>query len=88
MHGEGTTMTTLAREDRGSQQLSRIPVVIPVRIAVLPTSTGAVFGPVPGALLEIGLGRGRVRVRWELPPGTRLVISLPVDTPTLHLEAE
>jgi hypothetical protein len=62
--------------------------VILVRIAVLPASKGAVFAPVPGALLEIGRGRARVRVRWELPPGTRLVISLPVDAPILHLEAE
>jgi hypothetical protein len=70
------------------REFSRIPAVIPVRVEILPSSPVAAFAVVPGALLNIGRGGGRVRVRWEFPPRTRLVISLPIGMPSLRLPAE
>lgn len=70
------------------RDFSRIPVVIPVHVECFRTSQAAPFAVVPGALLNIGRGGGRVRVRRELPPRTRLVISLPIGMPGLPLPAE
>jgi hypothetical protein len=67
---------------------SRIPVVIPVRVERFRTSQAAPLAVVPGTLLNIGRGGGRVRVRREFPPRTRLVISLPIGMPGLRLPAE
>jgi hypothetical protein len=70
------------------REFFRIPVVIPVRVEIFPSSQGAASSVVPGALLNIGRGGGRVRVRWEFPARTRLVISLPIEIPSLRLPAE
>jgi len=70
------------------REFSRIPVVIPVLVESFPISQAAAFAVVPGALLNIGRGGGRVRVRWEFPRRTRLVISLPIGMPSLRLPAE
>jgi hypothetical protein len=70
------------------REFSRIPVVLPVRVESFPTSQAAAFAVVPGVLLNIGRGGGRVRVRWEFPPRTRLVISLPIGMPSWRLPAE
>ena len=78
----------IQRNDGPPREFSRIPVVIPVRVEILPANKGGVCAAVPGVLLNIGCGGGRVRVRWELPPGTRVFISLPVGTPGLRLLAE
>jgi len=79
---------TIQRSDGPPREFSRIPGVIPVRVEILPASKGGVFAAVPGVLLNIGCGGGKVRVRWDLPPGTRGFISLPVGTPGLRLLAE
>lgn len=70
------------------REFSRIPVVIPVRVEIFPTSKAVAFAPVPGTLLNIGRGGGRVRVRWQSLPQTRLFISLPVGMPSFRLPAE
>jgi hypothetical protein len=77
-----------ARGDRDIREFSRIPVVIPVRVEIFPIPPTAGFAGVPGTLLNIGRGGGRVRVRWEFPPHTRLFISLPMGMPSLRLQAE
>ena len=74
--------------DRDTREFSRVPVVIPVRVEIFPASKVAAFAAVSGTLLNIGRGGGRVRVRWESPPQTRLFISLPVGMPSLRLPAE
>jgi hypothetical protein len=81
-------METIHRSDGPSREFSRVPVVIPVRVEILPASKGGVFAAVPGVLLNIGCGGGNVRVRWDLAPGTRVLISLSVGTPGLRLPAE
>ena len=81
-------METIHRSDGPSREFSRIPVVIPVRVEILSANKGDVAPPLPGVLLNIGCGGGRVRVRWELPPGTRVFVSLPVGTPGIRLLAE
>jgi hypothetical protein len=78
----------ILRNDGPPREFSRIPVVIPVRVEILPVNKSGVFAAVPGVLLNIGCGGGRVRVRLELPPGTRVFISLPMGTPGLRLLAE
>jgi hypothetical protein len=70
------------------REFTRVPVVIPVRVQILTAKKGSVVAAAPGVLLNIGCGGGRVRVRWELSAGTRVLISLPVGTPVLHLLAE
>ena len=60
-------METIHRSDGPSREFSRIPVVIPVRVEILPASKGGVFAAVPGVLLNIGCGGGKVRVRWVNP---------------------
>ncbi len=74
--------------DHDTRSFSRIPVVIPVRIEILRPSKRAVFASIPGALLNVGCGGGRVRISWEIPPRSRLLISLPAGTPSLRLLAE
>lgn len=88
MHGTGAPTTAPQRGDHDSREFSRIPLVIPVRVEVFPTPPAAGFAAVPGVLLNIGRGGGRVRVRWEIPPRTHLFISLPVGSPSLRLLAE
>lgn len=88
MHGSGVPATAPQRGDRDNREFSRIPVVIPVRVEVSPPPPKAGFATVAGALLDIGRGGGRVRVRQELPPRSRLFISLPVGLPNLRLAAE
>lgn len=88
MYGASVSMVTPRGVEQDTREFSRIPVVIPVRVEILPASKEAVFAVVPGALLEIGRGGGRVRVRWEFPPRTRLFISLPVGAPSLRLLGE
>lgn len=78
----------IQRNDGPPREFSRIPVVIPVCVEILPANKDDVFAAVPGVLLNIGCGGGRVRVRLELPPGTRVFISLPVVTAGLRLLAE
>ena len=78
----------IQRNDGPPREFSRIPVVIPVRVEILPANKAGAFAAVPGVLLNIGCGGGRVRVRSELPPGTRVFISLPVGTPDHRLLAE
>ncbi len=59
----------------------RIPVVIPVRVMRASVSPGgAVEAAMPGILLNIGRGGGRLRVRGRLPLHTRLVVFLPVHS--------
>lgn len=70
------------------REYTRIPVVIPVRVQILTAKKGSVAAAVPGVLLNISCGGGTARVRWNLPAGTRVLISLPVGTPVLHLLAE
>ena len=74
--------------DRDMRESSRIPVVIPVRVDIFSTPPLAAFAAVPGTLLNIGRGGGRVRVRWECPAHTRPFISLPMGMPSLRLPAE
>ncbi len=81
-------LTRACRGDRNLREFSRIPVVIAVRVEIIPAPTGAVFAAVPGTLLNIGRGGGRVRLRWEFQPQTRLFVSLPVGTPSLRLTAD
>lgn len=88
MHKSHPQMETIHRSGGRSRASSRIPVVIPVRIEILPTSEGGVYAAVPAILLNIGCGGGNVRVRWDLAPGTRVFISLSVGTPGLRLLAE
>ncbi len=88
MYRTGVPTTAPQRGDRDIREFSRIPVVIPVRVEIFPSSEGAAFAAVPGTLLNIGRGGGRVRVRWEFPPHTRLFISLPMGMPSLRLPAE
>lgn len=88
MHHTDMPRTACQTGDRDMRGFSRIPVVIPVRVESFPTSQAAAFAVVPGVLLNIGRGGGRVRVRWEIPPRTRLVISLPIGMPSLRLPAE
>lgn len=76
------------RGDRDLREFSRISVLIPVRVEIVPLSTGAASDGPPGTLLNIGRGGGRVRVRWEFPPRTRLFISLPIGSTCLRLLAE
>jgi hypothetical protein len=71
-----------------SREFSRIPVVIPVRIEILPSIKGSGYAAVPAVLLNVGCGGGNVRVRWELAPGMRVFICLAVGTPGLRLPAE
>ncbi|HSD49852.1 MAG TPA: PilZ domain-containing protein [Candidatus Methylomirabilis sp.] len=70
------------------REFSRIPVVIPVRVNILPASRGDANVAVPAVLLNISCGGGTVRLRWDLPPGTRVFISWSVGTPEVHLPAE
>lgn len=88
MHGARLLMGTFLEDDRDPREFSRIPVVIPVRVEILPAWKGAVFAAVPGVLLNIGGGGARLRVGWEFSPRTRLFISLPVGMPGLRLLAE
>jgi hypothetical protein len=81
-------METLHRSDGQSREFSRIPVVMPVRVEILPAPQGGVHAAVPAVLLNIGCGGGRVRVRGDLAPGTRVFIALSVETPDLRLPAE
>lgn len=84
----GLSMGISLVEDRDHREFSRIPVVIPVRVEILPACQGDVFAAVPGALLNIGRGGARLRVGWEFHPRTRLFISLPKGIPNLRLLAE
>ncbi len=88
MFGVGLPTTACRPGDRDMREFSRIPVVIPVRVEILPTPPMARFAAVPATLLNIGRGGGRVRLRWELPPQARLFISLPVGMPSLRLTPE
>jgi hypothetical protein len=81
-------METLHRSGGQSREFSRIPVVMPVRVEILPASQGGVHAAVPAVLLNIGCGGGRVRVRGDLAPRTQVMISLSVGTPGLRLPAE
>ncbi len=81
-------METIHRSTGPSREFSRLPVVIPVRVEFLPASKGGVYAAVPAVLLDIGCGGGKVRVRCDLAPGTRVYISLSVGTPGLRLQAE
>jgi hypothetical protein len=78
----------IRRDDGPFREFSRISVVIPIRIEILPPAAGGVFAAVPGVLLNIGCGGGQVRVRWDLPPRTRVFIFLPAETSGLRLLAE
>ncbi len=71
-----------------TREFLRIPVVMPIRVEIFPATNANGLTAVPGTLLNIGRGGGRVRVRWEFPPGARLSISLPAGSPTLRLLAE
>lgn len=76
------------RDDGPFREFSRVSVVIPVRVEILPPTRGGVFAAVPGVLLNIGCGGGQVRVRWDLLPGTRLFFFLPAEPSGLRLLAE
>lgn len=82
------TLTACQPGDRDMREFSRIPVVIPVLVEVFPTLPKAGSAAVPGTLLNIGRGGGRVRLRWECPAHTRLFISLPIGIPSLQFPAE
>ena len=82
------SMTASQLGDRDMREFSRIPVVIPVCVEIFPPSKAVAFAAVPGTLLNIGRSGGRVRVRCESPPQTRLFISLPVGTPSIRLPAD
>ncbi len=88
MFGEGPSLTVCRPGDRDMREFSRIPVVIPVRVEILPAPPLAGLAAVPGTLLNIGRGGGRVRLRWEFPPQTLLFISLPAGMPSLRLAGE
>jgi hypothetical protein len=88
MHHTDMPTTPCQTGDGDMGDFSRIPVVIPVRVECFRTSQAAPLAVVPGTLLDIGRGGGRVRVRREFPPRTRLVISLPIGMPGLWLPAE
>jgi hypothetical protein len=88
MHKDRAPNEPIQRHDGPHREFSRIPVLIPVRIENLPPNMGNGLLSVPGVLLNIGCGGGRVRVRMELPPGARVLISLPVGGPGLRLLAE
>jgi hypothetical protein len=88
MFDVGVITTTCRPGDRDVREFSRIPVVIPVRVEIMPAPPTAGFAAVPGTLLNIGCGGGRVRLRWRFPPQTRLIISLPVGMPGFRLTAE
>ncbi len=88
MHGASAPTVALRRRGQDTRKFLRMPVVIPLRAEILRASHEAMFASVPGALLNVGCGGGRVRFRWELPPRTRLFISLPAGTPLLRLLAE
>jgi hypothetical protein len=81
-------METIPRTAGPSKEFSRIPVIMPARVEFLPASEGGVYAGLPAVLLDIGCGGGKVRVRWDLAPGTRVFISLSVGTPGLRLPAE
>lgn len=81
-------METIHRSDGQSREFSRIPVVIPVRVEILAALRGSVYAAVPAVLLNIGCGGGKVRVRWDLAPRTRVFICMSVGTPGLRLPAE
>ena len=84
MYGVGASTRTCRTGDQNLREFSRIPVVIPVRVEIIAAPTVAVFAAVPGTLLNIGRGGGRVRLRWEFQPQTRLFVSLPVGMPSLR----
>jgi hypothetical protein len=88
MHRTGGAGGSSRRGEPNAREFSRIPVVIPVRVEVLPAQPAAGFHSVPGAVLDIGRGGARVRVRWEFQSRARLFISLPVGSPGLRLPAE
>jgi hypothetical protein len=79
---------TIHRVDGPPREFSRIPVVLPVRVEILPPIKDGVFADVPAVLLNIGCGGGKVRVRWDLAPRTQVMISLSVGTPGLRLPAQ
>ena len=58
MHGARLLMGTFVDEDRDPREFSWIPVVIPVRVEILPAWKGAVFAAVPGALQSVLLRQG------------------------------
>jgi hypothetical protein len=88
MYRVGVFAKTCRTGDPNLREFSRIPVVIPVRVEIIGTPTVAVFAAVPGTLLNIGRGGGRVRLRWEFQPQTRLFVSLPLGMPSLRLTAD
>jgi hypothetical protein len=88
MYGVGVFTRTCRTGDRNLREFSRISVVIPVRVEIIPAPTVVDFAAVPGTLLNIGRGGGRVRLRWEFQPQTRLFVSLPVCMPSLRLSAD
>lgn len=91
MHPTGTPRKTAqerGRDVRDAREFLRIPVVIPVRVEMLSAAGADSPAVVPGTLLNIGRGGGRVRARGEFPPGSRLSICVPAGSPTLRLLAE
>ena len=88
MYHTDIPMTACQADREDMREFLRIPVVIPVRVEVFPASQAETFAVVPGALLNIGRGGGKVRVRWEFPPLTRLIVSLPIAMPNLRIPAE
>ncbi len=88
MHDTGMPNGDPRGDEGDPREFSRIPVVIPVRVEVSPPPPEAGCATVAGALLDIGRGGGRVRVRQELPLHSRLFVWLPVGLPNLPLAAE
>ncbi len=88
MHGPSAPIVAPRIGGQHARKFLRMPAVIPVRVEFLQDSNEAMFTSVPGALLNVGCGGGRVRFRWELSVRTRLFISLPAGTPHLRLLAE
>ncbi len=88
MHGASVPTVAPRRGGQDTRKFLRMSVVIPVRAEILWASHESKFASVPGALFNVGCGGGKVRFRWELPPRTRLFISLPAGTPLLRLQAE
>jgi hypothetical protein len=82
------SMAAFRRGHGDLRESSRIQVMIPVRVGIFSPSTNSAPAAVPGALVNIGRGGGRVRLRWEFPPRTRLLISLPLGKISVRLPAE